>query len=265
MLKEIQCEMRQQKADMQNMQEDIKTAINKNINEKFTNLEAKNALLEQKLETQAIKIGNLERTITQRNLLIFGASENEKNYWDLEKEVLRIINSNLTIKCDRREIEYARRLGKKGEKVRPIIITLTTMGLKIKILKNKNKLDQTPYYIKEYFPPEILSKRKELQTEVNREREQGKLAILKYDKIVILKERHQQARKPHTNEKNKRALSESPEAVKLYFEKGKEKPTKINKTNCMQNYILRQPIVQLGPERTKAQPRPRGSSTVTTQ
>lgn len=86
MLKEIQCEMRQQKADMQNMQEDIKTAINKNINEKFTNLEAKNALLEQKLETQAIKISNLERTITQRNLLIFGASENEKNYWDLEKK-----------------------------------------------------------------------------------------------------------------------------------------------------------------------------------
>lgn len=252
--------MKQQRVDMHSMQEDIKNTINKNIDEKFIDLETKYAILEQKLETQTIKIYNLERTLSQRNLVIFGVDENEKSYWDLEKKILAIITNNLNIKCDSSNIESARRLGKKGEKVRPIIITLTTMGLKIKIQKNKMKLEPTPYYIKEYFPPEILNKRKELQAEVNKEREQGRSAIIKYDKIVILKDRNKQNER-NIYEKKKRTLSESPETGRSEFVNVKEKPTKFKRTNYMDNYVLRQPILQLPLGKTTAQPQQPSNTT----
>lgn len=262
LLKEMQQEMRQQKTDMHDIQENIKEAINKNINEKFAYLENKNELLEQKLEIQAKKIHELERNQSQRTLLIFGVAETEKNYWDLEEKVLNIINNTLNIKCDSSFIESTRRLGKRGEKVRPIVITLTTMGLKIKIQKNKKKLEQTPYYIKEYFPLEILNKRKELQKEVEKEREQGRLAIIKYDKIIILKDRDQQNGKQN-NDKKKRALSVSPEATRTSTEKGKGNPTKINKTKNMEKHILRQPTLQFAPEKTTTKPQePKSSSTL---
>ncbi|CAH2091583.1 unnamed protein product [Euphydryas editha] len=259
MLIEMQQEMKQQKADMHNMQEDIKDTINKNINEKFINLETKYSLLEQKLETQTIKISNLEKNLCQRKLVIFGVTENEKSYWDLEEKILAIINNNLNIRCDSSNIESARRLGKKGEKVRPIIITLTTMGLKIKIQKNKKKLESTSYYIKEYFPPEILNKRKELQVQVNKEREQGRLAIIKYDRIVILKDRNRK----NSYEKKKRVLSESPKTAKSESENGKEKPMKIKKTNYMDNYVLRQQTLQLPSRKTTAQPQQPSATTTT--
>lgn len=229
--------MMQQKIDMEDMKEDIKTTINNNIDEKFKNLEGRNEIIEQKLEAQTVKINNLERTLRQKNLILFGVAENERSYWDLEKEVLNILNSIHNIKCDSNSIEYLRRIGKKGEKVRPIVVTFITMGLKIKILKNKKMLEQsTPYYIKEDFPPEILSKRKELQKEVNKEREQGRLAIIKYDKIVILKNKKEQAEK-QTLDNKKRVLSESPETTTPKNKKEKQ-PAKINKNNNIDNYLF---------------------------
>ncbi|XP_045453315.1 uncharacterized protein LOC123662516 [Melitaea cinxia] len=65
------------------------------------------------------------------------------------------------------------------------------MGLKIKILRNKKKFEQsTPYYIKEDFPPEILSKRKKLQKEVNKEREQGLSEVRRKGNEIIEDENH---------------------------------------------------------------------------
>lgn len=244
MLRSMQEEIRQQKVDMLDMKEDIKNTIISNINEKFKTLESKNELLEQKIETQAIKIKILENNLRRKNLLIFGVAEHEKHYWDLMSNVLDIINNKLHIKCDSNSIECVRRLGKQGEKVRPIIITFTTIGLKIKIQQNKKKLQSTPYSIQEDFPPEILNKRKELQVEVNKLREQGKMAILKYDKIVILKNRNQQT-KTRSLDNKKRQLSESPEAPKSDSEIIKEKqPTKVNRTNNMDNYLLRKQTLQ---------------------
>lgn len=250
MLKAMQEEIRQQKVDMRDMKEDIKNTINNNINEKFKILETKNEILEQKMETQTIKINNLERTLRKKNLLLFGVAENEKSYLDLEEKVLDIINNTLNIKSNSNIIEYVRRLGKRGEKVRPIIITFTTMGFKIQTLKNKKKLEQTPYYIKEDFPPEVLSKRKELQIQVNKEREQGRLAIIKYDKIVILKNRNQQAENQNPDKK-KRVLSESPESsAPNYGNKKDKQPMKINRTNNMDNYLLKKPTFQYNPDKT---------------
>ncbi|CAH2086077.1 unnamed protein product [Euphydryas editha] len=247
MLRMMQEEVIQQRVDMLAMKEDIKSTINNNINEKFKNLEIKNEQLEQKLDLQKLKIDNFEKTLRRKNLLFFGVEEREKNYQELEKKVLDIINNILNIKCEKHYIESVRRLGIKTDKVRPIVITLLTMGMKIQILKNKKKLENSSYYIKEDYPLEVLNKRKELQREVAMLREQGKKAIIKYDKIVILKNSNQQELKKIQNKK--RNLSESPEMTTCSTAENKKtqkQPTKINKfNNNMNSYILKKPTLTL--------------------
>lgn len=247
MLKMMQEEMRQQKMDMLAMKEDIKCTINNNINEKFKNLENKNEKLEQKLESQKLAIDNFEKSLRRKNLLFFGVEEREKSYQELEKKVLDIINNIMNIKCEKYYIESARRLGKKNDRVRPIVITLLTMGMKIQILKNKKKLENSSYYIKEDYPLEVLNKRKELQREVALLREQGKKAVIKYDKVVILNNRDQHPELQKTQNK-KRSLSESPEMATCSTnedKKNQKHPTKLNKTNNLDKYTLKKPMLTL--------------------
>lgn len=250
----MQEEMRQQKEDMRDMKEDIKNTINNNINEKFKYLETKNDFLEAKLETQKKSIDNFERFMRRKNLLIFGVEEREKNYHDLEKMVLDFIKNILNIRCEYNSIESVRRLGKKGEKVRPIVITLLTMGLKIQIQKNKKILENTPYYIKEDFPLEVLNKRKELQVQLEKEREQGRMAIIKYDKLIVLNNRSLTVEQKETNNQ-KRNLSESPEITETSTNKNqhnKKQPMKINRTNSMKNFVVKKPAF-IYPENSSSQ------------
>lgn len=250
MLIKMQEDMREQKAEMLNMKEDIKNNINNNINEKFKSLEVKYSVLEQIQEIHKKAIDNFEREKRKKNLIFFGVEETENNYLELEEKMLNIINNKLNIRCDITGIEYVRRLGKKGEKVRPIVVTLLTMGIKINILKNKKRLEKYPYYIKEDFPLEILKKRKELQKELQKAREEGKQGFIKYDKLIILENRADQQQR--TNKK--RNLSESPQTSSNYTVKDKQhkkQPTKINKTNNMNNFIIKKSM-SLHPEKNSS-------------
>ncbi|KOB71793.1 Endonuclease-reverse transcriptase [Operophtera brumata] len=157
-------------------------------------------------------------------------------------------------RCEYNSIESVRRLGKKGEKVRPIVITLLTMGLKIQIQKNKKNFENTPYYIKEDFPLEVLNKRKELQVQLEKEREQGRMAIIKYDKLIVLNNRSPRVEQKQTNNQ-KRNLSESPEITENStnkYQQNKKQPMKINKTNSMKNFVVKKPSF-IYPENKKAE------------
>lgn len=240
MLLNMQQDLKQQKTDMLEMKEDIKSTINNNINEKFNSLELKNELLEKKVNEQNIKINNLERHIRRKNLVFFGVEEREKSYHELEEIIINFINTHFEISCTNSNIEVVRRLGKKGEKIRPVVITFTTMGYKLIILRNKHKLHKTSYYIKEDYPVEVLSKRKELQVQVLKEKEAGNTAFIKYDKLIILNNNKHISR----NQINKRNLSESPETSHPNSQMAKhdnKQPSKKNKATNMKDYILQKP------------------------
>lgn len=242
-LMKMQQDLIQQKQDMADMKEDIKNTINSNINEKFKSLEYKNEFLENKLEEQNKKINNLERHIRRKNLVMFGIEDKEKSYEELVNIIISIINTYFKTSCDNNNIEEVRRVGKKGEKPRPVIVTFATMGLKIKLQKNKKSLQNTQYYIKEDYPIEVLNKRRELQAQLQKEREAGNTAFINYDKLIVLKNN----KNSMNNQLNKRNLSESPEKRHSSQSESKitRQPSKKNKVSNIKDFIIQKPKLVL--------------------
>lgn len=204
MLKNLQKDISQQRIEIKNMKDEISNPIIEIINTKFKEIMSKNEQLEEIIHDQQEKIENLEKQVRMKNIVLFGFEENEKSYEDLEKTIIKFFHDYLQIECATYDIESATRLGRKGDKIRPIKISFSKLSTKIKILKNKKKLEKTSYYIKQDFSPQIIEKRKELQKEVDVARKQGKNAVLRSDKIVYLDERKNYNR-------SKRKPSNSPE------------------------------------------------------
>ncbi|CAF4744203.1 unnamed protein product [Pieris macdunnoughi] len=118
---------------------------------------------------------------------MFGVEESENTYFELENIIVNIINMFFEFPCDKNNIELVRRLGKKGDNIRPVVITFNSMSYKLHILKNKSCLENTQYYIKEDYPIEVLNRRKELQVQLQKEKEKGYTAFIRYDKLIVLK------------------------------------------------------------------------------
>lgn len=186
-LQNIQNELAQQKYDIKNMEENIKEAINKNIDEKFNRIEIKTSMLENKIEQQQKQIDIFDSQLRKKNLLFFGVEEREGHYEDLVNLILDIINTKMEVQCQKWEIENVTRRGKKYGQIRPVVVTITTTSRKIELLRKKKILQNTNIYIKEDYSPAVLQKRKELQEECKREWESGKKVALRYDKIVTLR------------------------------------------------------------------------------
>ncbi|KAL4717032.1 hypothetical protein ACJJTC_016919 [Scirpophaga incertulas] len=87
--------------------------------------------------------------------------------------------------CKDMEIQDIYRIGEKNENPGPVVVTLTTFSKKLTILR-ESRTNKTTLYIKEEYPPNILSKRKELQKIAKSEREKGRKVAIRYDKLVYL-------------------------------------------------------------------------------
>lgn len=203
-LQNIQKELNAQKIEIQKSGEKVTEQVTLNIinklEEKFSILEEKHQTLKENVEQQEKRIQFMEKQARQRNIIFFGIEESETSYHNLENNILQFISERLLLKLDCRDIQEIKRVGKKGDKPRPIIVTFSTLGSKVSILKHKRLLKDTQYYLNEDYPKYILEKRKELQEKANREREKGNKVTIKYDKLVILKSN------------NKRILMTSPES-----------------------------------------------------
>ena len=134
------------------------------------------------------KLIDLEDRSRWENLRIDGIPESIRETWeDCERKVKDIIKNKLGI--DNIIIERAHRIAtrdKTQERQNPktIIFKLSSYKDKIKILKNVKKLKNTGIYINEDFCRETMEKRKELWKEVKRLREEGKYAVIQYNKVV---------------------------------------------------------------------------------
>lgn len=221
-------------SSLKQMEENITKTITDKIEDKFSKFESNIQQIQNKQEEHEKKLDNIERKLRQKNLIFFGISEEEKSYSELEEIMIQIINLNMEVEIDRRDLEFVGRMGKKGTKPRPVRLTLTTFGKKLAIFQRKSSLDGTGTYIKEDFPPNILEKRKVLISQLQEYREKGIPAILKYDRLIV----KEKAVIQNTNKK--RSLPESPPEKNTSSTQklsGKsEQFNKILKTNTTTNF-----------------------------
>ncbi|KAJ2945941.1 hypothetical protein O0L34_g4859 [Tuta absoluta] len=214
MLENIQKEIQQTKISIQESEQ----RINDNINMKFRQVDEKIQRLEDTVIMQKNKLDFFDRHLRQRNILIYGVHENEKNYDELVHNVLEICKILKVNDCTKLEIQAVRRVRNKANKTRPIMVTFSTLGRKLEVLRAKKNLKNTEYYIKEDFPAKVAEVRKQLQVRVKEEIEKGNIAYIKYDKIVIRSPR--QKKTSYTEKQNnKRTHSESPTKNKTITKK----------------------------------------------
>lgn len=182
--------------------EKIKITVNEICNKRI-------GQLEEIVKQQRIKIAELERDTRNKNLIFHGVEEVDDN--NTEETVLNIIENELKITCNEDNLDFVKRLGRKdNNKIRPILIKFATGKMRRNILENSRKLKDTNIFITEDFPKEVLEKRKILVSEMKKCREEGKYAIIKYDKLVVKDKFNQQWKKDetkstqvkHTNLKN---------------------------------------------------------------
>ncbi|KAI5739390.1 hypothetical protein M8J77_018731 [Diaphorina citri] len=153
----------------------------------------------------ATRIDHIEKEKRKRNVLLFGINERDKETMDdLEKSVMEIA-AKMKVNLKLEEIDNICRMGKNKEegKNRPILVSLTTLRRKNEMMKNKRELKNTNIYIKEHFTKEVVEKRKALMSKAMKLREQGKYAVVKFDKLVI------KENESNSGTKNKRAAVDS--------------------------------------------------------
>lgn len=172
-------------SQMSQMEEKISANVNSHMNQKFEDLKNNLHEIRSQLDKQETRLYYLEKSSVERNLVFFGVRENEQSYFDLQNNILDIINKKMRVPIQALEIQSLKRLGKKGLKPRPVSIAFTTLGTKINILKNKKFLQGSEIHITPEFPPAILEKRKALKTQLQSELEKGNTAYIKYDKLVV--------------------------------------------------------------------------------
>lgn len=186
--------------------ERITNSVTRNVmealDEKMKTIIEENSILKSKVTELEQKLKLAEREKRKSNLVFFGVGEKGKSEAELVDYIKEII-VDMGVHMDSHEISNVYRIGQQTDgKNRPVVVSITTQWKKHLILKNKPNLPPG-INIKEDYSKEILERRKQLQPQVEEERKKGNIAYLKYDKLIVKKQKE-------SREKRKRETSCSP-------------------------------------------------------
>lgn len=150
-------------------------------------LKEENEKLKTENETKNDRIKRIEREMRAKNAVINGILE-DNDEMDLNESIRQIIIDKLEIDCKKEDIESVRRIGIKGQYSRPIHVKFQNESVRNNIMKNKKKLKGSNIYIDEDYTQEIREERKILREVLKKEKQEGKNAYIKYNKLISNKE-----------------------------------------------------------------------------
>lgn len=148
--------------------------------------------IQKNVDSLLDKVDDLENRSRRNNLCFEGIDEvNKFETWEQSEEKLKqVLNDHLEIEPDEVVIERAHRVGKKvPDKPRPIIAKFLNYKDKDKIWNNRKKFKGTNVMVREEFSERISQKRKDLIPKMISVRKEGKIAYLRYDKLIIRERR----------------------------------------------------------------------------
>lgn len=211
--------------------ESVTKSVLQSIDKKLASIIEENKFLKTKVEALQQKIDTLEDNRRKHNLIFFGVKETEQE-GSLIDYTKSIIEKETKTTIHPYEINIVRRLGAKGNDTRPLLVGFTSIWKRNLILKNRNKnRNQTSTVtIKEDFSKDVLLKRKELIPKLILEREKGKIAYMKKDKLIV------KETKEVGLAKRKRDPNDSPNDKKS---RPRPAPKKTNTNTNISDYVIR--------------------------
>lgn len=135
---------------------------------------------------QAKQIVRLETDIKKRNVIFHNIPENEGSVNQLKANLTEIIKNEVDSNFTAANIDYCHRIGRASEqKLRPIVLALTTVSMKENLMRNKKTLGNKNISISEDLPTTIRNRRKEIQPLTSYLIAKGNKVILKGSSLVV--------------------------------------------------------------------------------
>lgn len=213
------------KQEMDKQTSTLKESITKTILEemdiKLKPIIEENRYLKDEVKQLNEKVKLLELRKKENNVIFYGFEEKTENINIVDMVSKTLINSGIEIRKE--DINKAFRIGKVKGVTRPILVNMVNAWKRDEILRKKKTLPKN-IYVKEDFSKEVLEKRRELVSQLKEERRKGRIAYIKYDKLVVKDEAGM------SRDKRKREESSSPVTPK---DTGNALP-KINKINAFE-------------------------------
>ena len=197
----------------------ITKSVLKEMDKKLKPIIEENLYLKNEVHSLNEKVKRLELGKKENNLVFYGFNE-PTEHMNLEELVSNTLN-NSGIHINKTDINKAYRIGKAKDKARPVLVNILNGWKRAEILRSKKKLPKN-IYVQEDFSLEVLQKRKELVPQLQEERRKGRIAFIKYDKLVVKGETG------NMGDKRKREQSTSPKTTN----KTTEDRPKINKISA---------------------------------
>lgn len=142
------------------MSEDLKNSFRSNLEEASKKVQQ----LESTVEEQSKQIVKLETEVKKRNVMFHNIPERETSVNNIREIVTELIRNEVDSNFTLANIDYCHRIGKVNEqKVRPVVLALTTLTMKEILLRNKKTLGNKNISISEDLPNTIRSQRRELR------------------------------------------------------------------------------------------------------
>lgn len=136
----------------------------------------------------SVKCDYLENQTRRNNLIFDGIPDSKTESWhESEIKVKKLITEHLKMDPSHIELERAHRTGKFDAEGRPrsVMVKLLRFKDKEEILKRAKYLKGSKLYINEDFSEKVRLRRKELLPQLREARNQGNVAYLKYDQLVV--------------------------------------------------------------------------------
>ena len=152
--------------------------------------------LGRKLRDCEDTIARVERTVDYQenqsrrcNLRFDGIPDAENETWEqAEKNVRREMTTSLELpetQVRAMTIERAHRTGRTGSKARTIVVKFAQYKDRELVLAAAKKKRPRGIYVNEDYSQRIMARRKELLPKMMKAREEGKIAYLSFDKLVV--------------------------------------------------------------------------------
>lgn len=126
------------------------------VRENILNIKSDIDALSRSQETIIKKVEYNEYLSYKHDIIIHGIPEEENDYAGLLNKILEILNNKFKAKLTKNDLDFTTRIGKKGDKIRPVLVGFLQRWKRDNIYSMKKTLKGSGLFMCEWLPKSVL-------------------------------------------------------------------------------------------------------------